>query len=29
MDDQLQDYSKRKGMSIEEMTKWLSPILEG
>ncbi|RYD58388.1 MAG: methionine synthase [Sphingobacteriales bacterium] len=29
MDDQLQDYTARKGMSIEEMTKWLSPILEG
>jgi 5-methyltetrahydrofolate--homocysteine methyltransferase len=27
-DDQLQDYAQRKGMSIEEATKWLSPILE-
>jgi 5-methyltetrahydrofolate--homocysteine methyltransferase len=27
-DDQLQDYAKRKGMSIEEATKWLSPILD-
>jgi 5-methyltetrahydrofolate--homocysteine methyltransferase len=27
--DQLEDYAARKGMSIEEMTKWLSPILEG
>ena len=26
--DQLNDYAKRKGMSIEEMTKWLSPILD-
>jgi 5-methyltetrahydrofolate--homocysteine methyltransferase len=26
--DQLQDYAKRKEMSIEEMTKWLSPILD-
>lgn len=29
LDDQLQDYASRKGMSIEEMTKWLSPNLEG
>jgi len=29
MDDQLQDYVDRKGMSMEEMSKWLSPILEG
>ena len=28
MDDQLQDYAKRKGMSIEDMKKWLSPILD-
>ncbi|WP_276133438.1 methionine synthase [Polluticoccus soli] len=28
-EDQLNDYAKRKGMSIEEATKWLSPILEG
>lgn len=27
--DQLQDYAARKGMSIEEATKWLSPNLEG
>lgn len=27
--DQLADYAHRKGMSIEEATKWLSPILEG
>lgn len=27
--DQLQDYAHRKGRSIEEMTKWLSPVLEG
>lgn len=27
--DQLADYARRKGMSIEEATKWLSPILEG
>jgi 5-methyltetrahydrofolate--homocysteine methyltransferase len=26
--DQLQDYAQRKGMSIEEATKWLRPILE-
>jgi len=26
--DQLQDYAQRKEMSIEEMTKWLRPILE-
>jgi 5-methyltetrahydrofolate--homocysteine methyltransferase len=26
--DQLQDYAKRKGMSIDEATKWLRPILE-
>ncbi len=26
--DQLEDYAKRKGMSIEEATKWLRPILE-
>ncbi|MGN6567894.1 MAG: methionine synthase [Flavipsychrobacter sp.] len=28
-EDQLKDYAQRKGMSIEEMSKWLSPILEG
>lgn len=27
--DQLEDYARRKGMSIEEATKWLSPILDG
>ena len=27
--DQLEDYAHRKGMSINEATKWLSPILEG
>jgi 5-methyltetrahydrofolate--homocysteine methyltransferase len=27
-EDQLQDYAARKGMSIEEATKWLRPILE-
>lgn len=26
--DQLKDYAKRKGMSIEEATKWLRPALE-
>jgi 5-methyltetrahydrofolate--homocysteine methyltransferase len=26
--DQLADYTKRKGMSTEEMTRWLRPILE-
>lgn len=26
--DQLEDYTKRKGMSIEEATRWLRPILE-
>ncbi|MBS1743819.1 MAG: methionine synthase [Bacteroidetes bacterium] len=26
--DQLEDYAKRKGMSVEEATKWLRPILE-
>lgn len=26
--DQLEDYATRKGMSIEEATKWLRPILE-
>jgi len=29
MQDQLEDYAKRKGMSLEEMTRWLSPNLEG
>jgi len=27
-DDQLHDYTKRKGMSLDEMKRWLSPILE-
>ena len=26
--DQVVDYASRKGMSIEEMEKWLSPVLE-
>ena len=26
--DQLEDYTNRKGMSIDEMTRWLRPILE-
>lgn len=26
--DQLEDYAQRKGMSIADMTKWLSPILD-
>lgn len=26
--DQVEDYAKRKGMSIDEVEKWLSPILE-
>jgi len=25
--DQVEDYAKRKGMSIEEVEKWLSPVL--
>ena len=25
--DQAEDYAKRKGMSIEEIEKWLSPVL--
>ncbi|HET9057784.1 MAG TPA: vitamin B12 dependent-methionine synthase activation domain-containing protein, partial [Chitinophagaceae bacterium] len=28
MQDQLEDYAKRKGISIEEATKWLRPVLE-
>ena len=28
MQDQLEDYAHRKGMSIDEVSKWLSPILE-
>ena len=27
-EDQLKDYAKRKGMSLEEATKWLRPILD-
>lgn len=27
-DDQLQDYARRKNMSIEELSRWLSPVLE-
>ena len=27
--DQLVDYAKRKGMSVEEAQRWLSPVLEG
>src|SRR4030095_4694335 len=27
-EDQLKDYAARKGMSIEEITRWLRPILE-
>ena len=26
--DQLEDYAKRKGMSLDEMTRWLRPVLE-
>ena len=26
--DQLEDYARRKGMSIDEATKWLMPVLE-
>jgi 5-methyltetrahydrofolate--homocysteine methyltransferase len=26
--DQLEDYAKRKGMSIEEAERWLRPIME-
>lgn len=28
-EDQLEDYAQRKGMPLEEMRKWLRPILEG
>jgi 5-methyltetrahydrofolate--homocysteine methyltransferase len=28
MPDQLEDYTKRKGMDAEEMKKWLSPIID-
>lgn len=27
-EDQLHDYARRKGMSIEEISRWLSPVLE-
>ncbi|MCU0386077.1 MAG: methionine synthase [Flavihumibacter sp.] len=27
-EDQLEDYARRKGLSIEEITRWLRPILE-
>jgi 5-methyltetrahydrofolate--homocysteine methyltransferase len=27
-EDQLEDYTKRKGLSLEEITRWLRPILE-
>lgn len=27
--DQLSDYAQRKGMSLEEMERWLRPVLEG
>jgi 5-methyltetrahydrofolate--homocysteine methyltransferase len=26
--DQLEDYAKRKEMSLDEMTKWLRPVFE-
>jgi 5-methyltetrahydrofolate--homocysteine methyltransferase len=29
LDDQLEDYARRKNMRIEEVAKWLSPNLEG
>jgi 5-methyltetrahydrofolate--homocysteine methyltransferase len=25
--DQVEDYARRKGMSVEEVEKWLSPVL--
>ena len=28
LDDQLQDYAVRKGMSVEDISRWLSPILD-
>lgn len=28
LNDQLEDYTRRKGMSLEEVTKWLSPNLD-
>jgi 5-methyltetrahydrofolate--homocysteine methyltransferase len=27
LQDQVQEYAKRKGMSVEEMERWLAPIL--
>ena len=27
-EDQLEDYANRKGLSVEEITRWLRPILE-
>ncbi len=27
-EDQLHDYARRKGMSVEEISRWLSPVLE-
>jgi 5-methyltetrahydrofolate--homocysteine methyltransferase len=27
-EDQLHDYARRKGMSIEDISRWLSPVLE-
>ncbi|MBA3828231.1 MAG: methionine synthase [Taibaiella sp.] len=29
MEDQFEDYAKRKGMDVEELRRWLSPVLEG
>ncbi|HSB91459.1 MAG TPA: vitamin B12 dependent-methionine synthase activation domain-containing protein, partial [Flavitalea sp.] len=26
--DQLQDYTQRKGLTLEEMERWLSPVLD-
>ena len=28
LDDQLNDYTQRKGMTLEDMSRWLSPVLE-
>ncbi len=28
LDDQLKDYTQRKGMNLEDMSRWLSPVLE-
>jgi 5-methyltetrahydrofolate--homocysteine methyltransferase len=27
-EDQLEDYTKRKGMDMEEMKRWLAPVLD-